>query len=45
MTQIALWGTQASLGGIMHAVIKCLNDVLEEPEVHVSTGPVFTAVC
>lgn len=45
VTQIGLWGTQVCLGGIMHAVTKHLNDVLGQPEVHVSTGPVFTAVC
>ena len=45
VTQIALWGTQACLWGIMHAVTKHLNDVLGQPEVHVSTGPVFTTVC
>lgn len=45
VTHIVLWGSSHVLGVIMYAIAKHLNSVLRQPEVHVSTGPVFTAIC
>lgn len=45
VTHIVFWGPSHVLGGIMYTIAKHLNSIPRLLEVHVSTGPVFAAIC